>query len=189
MPQLIQQFASSISFTSSAGSSSFPASSSLSTQTTTSSVTSASPSPTTPTCYFKGFDDGNGNLGYYADPTIGTFGGCNAQCDLNPSCISYGLDVNAAVCVLYNHTIIGYDTYATTSNTTFFLRGGGCPPAPTPVASRTTSARPLPSPIFPVVSRYPLLSRFLRGPGSPPSRVQRPPPLHMKPSCYAEDSS
>lgn len=128
--------------TSSVGSSSYASSPS-----TTSSAT-----PTVPTCYFRGFDGGLGNIGFYADAVSGTVEGCDALCDANPSCLSFAVETDSPACILYNHTINGYDLYSSDSPFNFFLRGGGCPPMPTTTSSSSTSASPLPSPIFPVVS-------------------------------------
>lgn len=109
-------------------------------------------SPTVPTCYYRGYDDGLGNIGFYADAVSGTLAGCDALCDANPSCLSFALETDTPACILYNHTIIGYDLYSADSPYNFFLRGGGCPPIPATTSPSSTSASPLPSPIFPVVS-------------------------------------
>lgn len=114
--------------------------------------TTSSASPTVPTCYYRGYDDGTGNIGFYADAASGSFAGCDALCDANPSCLSFALETDTPACVLYNHTIFGYDLYSADSPFNFFLRGGGCPPMLTTTSPSSTSASPLPSPIFPVVS-------------------------------------
>lgn len=114
--------------------------------------TTSSASPTVPTCYFRGYDGGLGNIGFYADAVSGTVEDCDALCDANPSCLSFAVETDTPACILYNHTILGYDLYSSDSPYNFFLRGGGCPPMPTTTSSSSTSASPLPSPIFPVVS-------------------------------------
>lgn len=91
-----------------------------------SSTTSALPTAT-PTCTgLVGYDAGGTNIGFYADATSATYGGCLALCNANTACLSFGLTAGPA-CILYDYVVEGNDISSPGSGNTFYDRGGVCP--------------------------------------------------------------